>query len=328
MNTPKQKDPNVVTLAGGREYVTRTGRRSRMDVRFGAGGFDVDVQLPPADEYAFIRQMLGLKDGDPLVVVKAVVSVDGKPKYKDYATATPDNVQGGAKQFKLRGLEIATTRAINRAMGQGISDGFSTEEQKYQPRVAPAPNYDFLRQCNELKKKIAELTGSPVNNSLPEEYYATLISLGYAHTNDPRLNGNPEAMATLLDALEDVVEVLSGGTYDDVDDVEVPEKPVLAVATMETEPLSMSLGSEFNTVKAMTEPSADYTDVIEEKMSLYMNIAERIAGVDEMQSVSPSGGTYAENFIKKMSDLCSKKAMEDIELAIGKGIDFLEKKGV
>jgi len=188
----EQVHPFVVAYGDGkggmRPYVTTPGKRFKMDERFGAGGYDVKTTLPTEQEYAFLCRMMGIKKDAPCIIIKCEIWVDGKVKYSDYGTASPVNMYPDL--FNKRGLEIATTRAINRAMDQGIAKGFSDTNKRYEHTLF-GYKLDFVKTCENYKKKLGD-----------DKYYAILLQYGVQHCNDPNLVSDPLMMEMVVNDLE------------------------------------------------------------------------------------------------------------------------------
>lgn len=186
------------TRLGQKEYIGRDGRLYKMDERFGGGGYDVVPRLPSEDEYNFIRRMMGIANDEPCIVMVGEIFVDGNLKYRDFGVATKHNMPGGNKrQFDLRGLEIATTRAINRAMGQGTAGGWADSDAKYE-RQGYRPATDsaqahFLKKMQSYKKLVGE-----------KDYYAVLSAHGYEKSNDDDLCTDADAMNAVLEDMSEL----------------------------------------------------------------------------------------------------------------------------
>ena len=196
----RQVDGGMVTMfkspdGSMKPYVGAAGRRYKMDERFGAGEYRVDAHLPDLDTYKVLRQMWGIAQGAPCIIMECeILDKQGNLMARDYGTATPRNMLGGQKQFDERGLEIATTRSINRAMGQLTASGFGDVDNKAASayREAPMPyQSDFLQLCQEVKKKVGE-----------RAYYAILGNYGAEHANDAAVLSDPVMMQQIADDLK------------------------------------------------------------------------------------------------------------------------------
>ena len=218
----EQVDPFVV-MFGDKPYINKDGRRFKMDLRFGAGGYTVSVGPPSLDEYAFLTRMMGIKEGTPCVIMKAVIMVDGEKKSEDYGYAIPTNCPGGQVQFDKESLHIAITRATNRAMGMLVAGGFSDPSMTYEGDMsAPAEpslhtnpstghagyvpstgsaQASFLNECKRLKKLIVAQYG----NETP--YYSVLGKYGAAKSHDHSLCSDADMMKHVLDDMALVLPV-------------------------------------------------------------------------------------------------------------------------
>ena len=73
--------------------------------------------------------MMGLKDEEPLVVMRGEVWVDGLARpFVDYGTTTPKNLKGFVR-FSDYPLEMATRRATNRAMRLATATGMCSVDE-------------------------------------------------------------------------------------------------------------------------------------------------------------------------------------------------------
>jgi hypothetical protein len=94
-----------------------------------AGKFAVQAIMPSKEEYALLRRMMGLKDEEPLVVMRGEVWVEGFERpFIDYGTTTPKNLKGFVR-FSDYPLEMATRRATNRAMRLATATGMCSVDE-------------------------------------------------------------------------------------------------------------------------------------------------------------------------------------------------------
>ena len=85
--------------------------------------------MPSKEEYALLRRMMGLKDEEPLVVMRGEVWVEGLARpFVDYGTTTPKNLKGFVR-FSDYPLEMATRRATNRAMRLATATGMCSVDE-------------------------------------------------------------------------------------------------------------------------------------------------------------------------------------------------------
>ena len=97
--------------------------------KYGPGKFAVQALIPSPEEYALLRRMMGLKEEDPLVVVRGEVWIEGFDRpFVDYGTATPNNLRGFVR-FADYPLEMATRRATNRAMRLATATGMCSVDE-------------------------------------------------------------------------------------------------------------------------------------------------------------------------------------------------------
>ena len=188
-----------VVMCGDKPYINTDGRRWKMDERFGAGGWSAEVEVLGKGEYENLLMQWGKKP--PMIIVKCSICIDGKPTYQDYGWSSPDSTPAGAKQFQENGLGLATTKALNRAMGQGIADGFASDE-KYDRMSIHTGSFEsgFLKEAGRLKREVGD-----------EFYYETLKDNGVDHANAPSLQGDFAVMSRILDALKARVRMVDTG---------------------------------------------------------------------------------------------------------------------
>ena len=130
---PIQKVEEFVVFIDGEPYITGAGLQYKMLQKYGAGRFAVQALPPSVEEYRLLRAMIALKEGDPLVVMKGEVWVEGFEKpFVDYGTASPHNLKGFVK-FPEYPIEMATRRATNRAMRLATATGMCSVDEIKEP---------------------------------------------------------------------------------------------------------------------------------------------------------------------------------------------------
>lgn len=183
---PEQVDPFVVMMDANKPYINAAGTRWKMDERFGAGNWKADTRLPSLEEYKLLKMMWGMSDKAPAIIMKCSIIVDGVELSKDYGTATPKNCFGNQKQFEERGIEIATTRALNRAMKQLVANGLGDGNNRYVPNP-DSPQQNWFREIQHLKQCVGD-----------EKYYGVLKNYGVEHSNEKEAMTDPEIMESIL----------------------------------------------------------------------------------------------------------------------------------
>jgi hypothetical protein len=207
-----------VTRLGDNYYINKDGRRWKMDERFGAGGYKISVGPPEPKEYAFMKQMMGIKPDEPCIIMKASVIVDGKQLAEDYGFVTPASARAGKKQFDNDGLHIAITKATNRVMGMLTAGGFGDPDNVYEHEpverttnghtgYVPATGSAQVAFLNNMKKLKKEIVGRFETDA---PYYEVLHSFGYEKSNDSALCSNAVDMESILRAMHDIL----GGELD------------------------------------------------------------------------------------------------------------------
>ena len=287
-----QVNPFVV-MFGDKAYVNTDGRRWKMDERFGAGGWSAEVEVLGREEYENLLMQWGKKP--PMIIVKCTICIDGKPMYEDYGWSSPDSTPAGAKQFQENGLGLATTKALNRAMGQGIADGFASGE-KYDRMSIQTGSFEanFLKESGRLKKDVGE-----------EFYYETLKGYGVDHANDPSLQGDFERMSKILDTLN-----VQAGLR--ASEVVFGSKPSQGVAVEQQAWKSNTRGTIYFAadLSQSLDKLADENLSIEERSNLIGTLADDLSEVDKLKESGPddnSGMTYAQI----MSEYVSNAMAED-----------------
>ena len=92
---PIGKIDEFVVFIQNDPYITSAGLQYKMLQTYKAGKFAVQAVMPTKEEYALLRRMMGLKDEEPLVVMRGEVWVDGLARpFVDYGTTTPKNLKG------------------------------------------------------------------------------------------------------------------------------------------------------------------------------------------------------------------------------------------
>jgi len=130
---PIEKIDEFVVFIGEDPYITSSGLQFKMLQTYKAGKFAVQALMPSPEEYALLRRMMGLKDDEPLVVMRGEVWVAGFERpFVDYGTATPRNLKGFIR-FSDYPLEMATRRATNRAMRLATATGICSVDEIKEP---------------------------------------------------------------------------------------------------------------------------------------------------------------------------------------------------
>lgn len=126
---PEEKLDEFVVFVGDQPYITGAGLQWRMLEKYGPGKFAVQTLMPTLDEYNLLRRMMGLKEEDPLVVMRGEVWITGFDRpFVDYGTASPHNLKGFVK-FSDYPLEMACRRASNRAMRLATATGMCSVDE-------------------------------------------------------------------------------------------------------------------------------------------------------------------------------------------------------
>ena len=145
---PTEKIDEFVVFIQNDPYITSAGLQYKMLQTYKAGKFAVQAVMPTKEEYALLRQMMGLKDEEPLVVMRGEVWVDGLARpFVDYGTTTPKNLKGFVR-FSDYPLEMATRRATNRAMRLATATGMCSVDELQVATDAAQTNGDVEAMHN------------------------------------------------------------------------------------------------------------------------------------------------------------------------------------
>ena len=163
---PIEKIDEFVAFIGGEPYITSSGLQFKMLQQYKPGKFAVEALIPSQEEYALLRRMMGLKEENPLVVMRGEVWIEGFDRpFVDYGTATPNNLKGFIT-FSDYPLEMATRRATNRAMRLATATGMcSVDEIPACPADLPAehpaclPSRTRRRQAQAQAARQAQRAG-------------------------------------------------------------------------------------------------------------------------------------------------------------------------
>jgi len=130
---PIEKIDEFVAFINDDPYITSSGLQYKMLQTYKAGKFAVQSVMPSQEEYALLRRMMGLKDDEPLVVMRGEVWIEGFERpFVDYGTTTPKNLRGFVR-FTDYPLEMATRRATNRAMRLATATGLCSIDEVKEP---------------------------------------------------------------------------------------------------------------------------------------------------------------------------------------------------
>ncbi len=130
---PIEKIDEFVVFIQNESYITSAGLQYKMLQTYKAGKFAVQSVMPSKEEYALLRRMMGLKDEEPLVVMRGEVWIEGLARpFVDYGTTTPKNLKGFVR-FSDYPLEMATRRATNRAMRLATATGMCSVDEIQMP---------------------------------------------------------------------------------------------------------------------------------------------------------------------------------------------------
>ena len=154
---PIEKIDEFVVFIQNDPYITSAGLQYKMLQTYKAGKFAVQAVMPTKEEYALLRRMMGLKDEEPLVVMRGEVWVDGLARpFVDYGTTTPKNLKGFVR-FSDYPLEMATRRATNRAMRLATATGMCSVDELQVATDAAQTNGDVESVYNTATQSQIDL---------------------------------------------------------------------------------------------------------------------------------------------------------------------------
>ena len=193
---PVEKVGLGVILLGGEPYFTSAGMEILMDQKYQPGRWGVEMHFPGMEEYKVIRWMAGAQEQGAMAYVKCRLERIGLADIWEHATVTKKN----APMLGDRNpIELATTRAQNRAMRKALGHGFSPfpvwdgdpgEERSNSKPFIPqtgSPQAGFLKAMQELKKQVGE-----------ESYYGVLTAHGFEKSNEHSLMNDVEMMEQVV----------------------------------------------------------------------------------------------------------------------------------
>ncbi len=155
---PIEKIDEFVAFINEEPYITSSGLQYKMLQTYKAGKFAVQAVMPSQEEYALLRRMMGLKDDDPLVVMRGEVWIEGFERpFIDYGTTTPKNLRGFVR-FTDYPLEMATRRATNRAMRLATATGLCSIDEVKEPQSEQASDTEATQGQIDLLRNLGRNT--------------------------------------------------------------------------------------------------------------------------------------------------------------------------
>jgi len=155
---PIEKIDEFVAFINDEPYITSSGLQYKMLQTYKAGKFAVQSVMPSQEEYALLRRMMGLKDEDPLVVMRGEVWIEGFERpFIDYGTTTPKNLRGFVR-FTDYPLEMATRRATNRAMRLATATGLCSLDEVKEPQTEQAGDTEATQGQIDLLRNLGRNT--------------------------------------------------------------------------------------------------------------------------------------------------------------------------
>lgn len=201
---PEGNAENYLCVLQGRVYITKGGLEFLMDKQH-PEGWAVQAHLPSQAEYDLVRDMMGTDDR--LIIMRGEVYIHGQDEpFTDWGTATPQNLKGITANY---GLEMAATRAKNRAMRAAVRTGLVSSDEldgTHGTQTPPASRTEAARARSQPRVVVASA-------KTQREFLARLL---WAHkegvlTDDEYTRGKAvcqqkEVLATTLAAARDRLE--------------------------------------------------------------------------------------------------------------------------
>ena len=160
-------------------YITSAGLQYKMLQTYKPGKFAVQAVMPSKEEYALLRRMMGLKDEEPLVVMRGEVWVDGLARpFVDYGTTTPKNLKGFVR-FSDYPLEMATRRATNRAMRLATATGMCSVDELQV--AADAAQTNGVQRADAQALSNGDVKSMHSSSSATQSQIDLIKNLGAAH---------------------------------------------------------------------------------------------------------------------------------------------------
>ena len=201
---PTENVENYLCVLQGRVYITKGGLEFLMDKQH-PEGWAVQAHLPGQAEYDLIRDMMGTDDR--LIVMRGEVYIHGQDEpFTDWGTATPQNLKGITANY---GLEMAATRAKNRAMRAAVRTGLVSSDEldgTHGTQTPPASRTEAARAGSQPRVVVAsaKTQGAYLERLLWAHQKGVLSNEEYA--KGKALCQQKEVLATTLAAASDRLE--------------------------------------------------------------------------------------------------------------------------
>lgn len=133
----------------GKFFICRAGLLYKMDKKH--KDYSCTVSFPALEEVQLIRMSLGIPNTKAFVVMKATITLSSGAFYTDYGTASFENCDNHNHL-----VEMASTRASNRAMRMACVMGFTSVEEMEETQTQPIKNITPTRQSNPIQDEIKQ----------------------------------------------------------------------------------------------------------------------------------------------------------------------------
>ena len=126
---PVENASVYVQVISGRALITKAGLEFKMNAQY-PDGWAVQAHMPSEAEFEMVKEMMGFGRGElaqRVCVMRGEVYVEGRTEpFTDWGTTTVENLTGFTAKYPL---EMAATRAKNRAMRAAVNTGLTSAEE-------------------------------------------------------------------------------------------------------------------------------------------------------------------------------------------------------
>lgn len=188
----------------GQIFIKKAGVLFKMNQIFGIGKYSAYIEFLTTDELKMIKEMAGIKEGTAFAAFKGVVKI-GEQVYTDIGTASQIECRNG------KYIEMASTRALLRAMKLATACGFtSAEEMDGNQVIQPAVNYEKTNNVNLGLKEVIAKSGLPQDKVL--EIASKTVGKTLTTLKNLSLSEYANIMKAIQDYKDDMDNVIEGKT--------------------------------------------------------------------------------------------------------------------
>lgn len=192
---PLDKAEQFIAIIQNRPYITAAGLQWKAEQQY-PDGYTVQVHFVIGEELRDVRMQLGLKDDEPMCIMRGEVWVPGRDKpFIDYGTTSPKNLSGFIK-FTHYPVEMAARRASNRALRAAVPTSLTSAEEL--DMTLPEP--EKTEKKRPERERTQTSTNKPVSTKNPVR---TKPQESPAHTGEDAKNASWEVDSGLLPGQHD-----------------------------------------------------------------------------------------------------------------------------